>query len=74
MEENETHIELPSISKNIAEDLESTQLEKGIKQGVLKVASKMIEKDMDLKLICDLTGYSLEKTKKLKKYLGKRKR
>lgn len=71
MEENKTGITLPGIQPVAEdEDLEKEYLQQGIKIGILDVARRMIEKDMDINLISELTGYSIEKIEQFKEIIS----
>ncbi len=52
------------------EDAEERGMEKGIKEGekaqAMKIAKKMIEMKLDVKIISEATGLSIEEIKKLK--------
>ena len=72
MEENNTGTKLPGI-QTVSEDecLEKAYLQEGIEIGILHVAMRMIDKDMDIELISELTGYSQEKISTFKEILKK---
>ena len=62
MEEEKEPIQLLGIQPVAEdEDLEKVYLQEGIKIGILDIARRMIEKNMDIALISELTGYSIEK-------------
>lgn len=71
MEEEKESIKLPGIQPVVEdENLEKAYLQEGIKIGILDVARRMIEKEMDLNLISELTGYSIEKIDQFKAILS----
>jgi hypothetical protein len=70
MKEEKEYIKLPGI-QTVSEDecLEKAYLQEGIKIGILDVARRMIEKEMDIHFISELTGYSIEKIDQFKEIL-----
>ena len=56
-----------SIRAESYEDGLNDGIEKGIEQNKLQIAQSMLKKDMDINLISELTGLSLDEIKKLEK-------